>query len=95
MLKALELTTEYPIIVKSVIFEDNNGAISTATTPKISPCTKHIAVKHYFVQNLFGKKRYPDHYPFDLQKIDAELQKADVFTKGLTEFTFLRIRKLR
>ena len=89
MLKALELTTEYPIVVKSVIFEDNNGAISTATTPKMSPRTKHIAVKYHFVKNLFGKKKHPDHHPFDLQKIDTELQKADVLTKGLTEFSFL------
>jgi hypothetical protein len=94
MLKALELTTEYPIVVKSVIFEDNNGAISTATTPKMSPRTKHIAVKYHFVKNLFGKKKHPDHHPFDLQKIDTELQKADVLTKGLAEFSFLRNRKL-
>ena len=82
-----------PAIVKSRIFEDNNGAISTATTPKMTPRTKHIAVKYHFVKNYFGRTRNPDH-PFQLLKIDTKDQKADIFTKGLTEEGFLRIRKL-
>jgi hypothetical protein len=49
MLTDFNLTTDYPITVKSTIFEDNNGAISTATTPKMSSRTKHIGVKYHFV----------------------------------------------
>jgi hypothetical protein len=95
MIVAFDLTKEYPITVKSTIFEDNNGAISTATTPKMSSRTKHIGVKYHFVKDYFAKKRNPDHHPFDLKKIATEDQKADVFTKGLSEITFHRIRKRR
>jgi hypothetical protein len=94
MIKFFGLLEEHPITVKSTIFEDNNGAISIATTPKMSVRTKHIGVKYHFVKDMFGKKRNPDHHPFALKKIDTTLQKADIFTKGLNEEAFLRIRKL-
>jgi hypothetical protein len=35
-------------MVKSTIFEDNNGAISTATAVRMTPHTKHIAMKYHF-----------------------------------------------
>ena len=93
MIKAFNLTTEFPITVKSTIFEDNNGAISTETSPKMTPRTKHIAVKYHFVKQYFGVKKTDEH-PFELKKIESENQKADIFTKGLNADTFLRIRKL-
>ena len=89
----LDLKQHSNVAVKSRIFEDNNGAIATATTPKLSPRTKHIAVKYHFVKNYFGTEHNPDH-PFELVKIASEEQKADMFTKGLSTATFLRIRKL-
>jgi hypothetical protein len=64
---------------------DNNGAISIATTPKMSVRIKHIGVKYHFVKDLFRKKRNPDHHPFALKKINTVLQKADIFTNGLNE----------
>ena len=75
------------VIVKSKIFEDNNGAISMASTPQMTPCTKHIAVKYHFVKRYFGDNKFPDH-PFFLEKIDTKEQKADIFTKGLPADTF-------
>ena len=82
MLAAFNLDKDAHHAVKSTIFEDNNGAISTATTPKMTPRTKHIAVKYHFVKQLFN----PNHEdnPFTLVKIDTLEQKADVFAKGLT-----------
>ena len=77
----------------SQIFEDNNGAIATATAPKMSPRTKHIAVKYHFVKQYFNKACDFLH-PFLLKKINTEDQKADIFTKGLKAETFLTIRKL-
>ena len=59
----------------------------------MSSRTKHIGVKYHFVKDYFAKKRNPDHHSFDLKKIATEDQKADVFTKGLSEITFHRIRK--
>lgn len=69
MLRAFNLMSEYSIEVKSTIFEDNNGAISAAITPKMSPRTKYIGAKYHFVKDIFGKKCYNDHHPFDLKKI--------------------------
>jgi hypothetical protein len=92
LLTAFDLTKTCSITVKSTIFEDNNGAISTAGTQKMTSHTKHIAVKYHFVKSLFGASS--SNTTFDLQKIDTQEQKADVFTKGLGAEAFLRIRKL-
>ena len=82
-------------MIKSKIFEDNNGCISTATAPKLTPRTKHIAVKYNFVRNYFSldPSKKSDH-PFILEKIATEEQKADLFTKGFNQETFLTLRKL-
>jgi hypothetical protein len=45
---AMKLPGDTNSIIKSTVFKDNNGAIlATATTVKMTPCTKHIAVKYY------------------------------------------------
>ena len=93
LLKAFSLEQSCPMTVKSKIFKDNNGAISTATTPKLTPHTKHIAVKYHFVRDYFARRKMGDH-PFELLKVDNLDQKADIFTKGLNEVTFSCIRKL-
>jgi hypothetical protein len=93
MLSAFGLCKDAHDAVKSTIFEDNNGALATATSPKMSPRTKHIAVKYHFVRTLFSKKNRPNS-PFNLVKINTEVQKADIFTKGLTTEVFCRLRKL-
>ena len=79
--------------VKSTIFEDNNGCISCATAPKMSLRTRHIAVKYHFVRNFFSPDCNLKH-PFQLEKIDTKIQLADIFTKGLNEETFVRLRTL-
>ena len=91
--KAFNLPEGDNVNVKSKIFEDNNGAISMASTPQMSPRTKHMATKYHFVKQHFGTKHIDDH-PFILEKIDAKDQKADIFTKGLDVVTFKHLRKL-
>ena len=93
LLQAFSLEQSCPVTVKSKIFEDNNGAISTATTPKMTPCTKHIAVKYHFVKDYLAYRKMGDHL-FELLKIDTLDQKADIFTIGLNEVVFSLIRKL-
>ena len=40
-------------VSSSTIYEDNNGAIVVATSPSMTPTSKHIAVKyHWFRQNV-------------------------------------------
>jgi hypothetical protein len=51
------------------VFVDNNGAISTI---KITPRTKHIAVKYHFFRSHINEGN-----DISLSKIDTNLQKAD------------------
>ena len=76
---------------------DNNGCISACTAPKMTPRTKHIAVKCHFVRNCFNMDptvNRPAKHPFILEKIETDRQKADLFTKGFNEEKFVILRKL-
>lgn len=75
----------------STVFEDNNGALSLANSPKMSPRTKHIAVKYHFFKSHINQDG-PN--KIVIEKIDTDLQKADIFTKGLTADKHKAIRKL-
>ena len=71
----------------SAVYEKNNRAIVVATSPSMTPTSKHIAVKyHWFRQNV-GKE-------FLIRKIESENQKADIFIKCLQGEIFVRISKL-
>ena len=75
----------------STVFEDNNGALAIATSPKLTPRSKHIHVKYHFFESRVGKGRDKG---ITLCKVDTDLQKADIFTKGLEKIKFEQIRKL-
>jgi hypothetical protein len=76
-------------LIKSTVFEDNNGAIATVTAMKMTPPTKHIVVKYHFFKSHIDAGT-----GISLSKIDTNLQKADIFTKGLAPQKFVAIRKL-
>ena len=97
----LSLPFTQPSIVQSTCFEDNNGALGLANSPKLTPRTKHIAVKMHFFKSYLrlspcgtGSAPVPTMPPLRIQRIDSAEQKADIFTKGLPEATFISIRKL-
>ena len=71
------------------MFEDNNGAIATANAVKMTPPTKHIAVKYHFFKSRIGEES-----KIELVNIDTNLQKTDIFTKGLDPKNFMTIRRL-
>ena len=74
--------------VKCTVFDDNQGALNLATTPKITPRTKHIGVKyHFFRQNVVSGE-------ISLEYVQSEKQQADILTKGLSAVKFVNIRKL-
>ena len=73
---------------KSTVFEDNNACISMASTPKMSPRTKHVAIKYHFF------KLHIDGDEISIKKIDTTVQKADMFTKGLSAETLRNLRRL-
>ena len=71
-------------VSSSTIYEYNNRAIVVATSPRMTPTSKHIAVKYNWFRQHVGKE-------FVIRKIDSENQKADIFTKGLQGQIFARI----
>ena len=85
----LKLEFMQPAMIHSTIFEDNNGALGLATAPKLTPRTKHIAVKYHWFKSHIGEDK-----GFVIQKIESKEQKADIFTKGLTTDTFEHVREL-
>ena len=74
-------------VSRSTVYEDNNGAIVVATSPRMTSSSKHIAVKYHWFRQHVGKE-------FVIRKIESENQKADIFTKGLQGQIFARISKL-
>ena len=75
-------------VSSSTVYENNNGAIAVATSPRMTPSSKHIAVKYHWFRQHVGKE-------FVIRNTESENQKADIFTKGLQGQIFVRIRKLR
>ena len=74
-------------VSRSNIYEENNGAIVVATSPRVTPTPKHIAVRYHWLRQHIGKE-------FVIWKIESENEKADIFTKGLQGQIFVRIMKL-
>ena len=85
----MKLRLESRGLLHSTIFEDNNGCLALATAPKLTPRTKHIAVKYHFFKSHIGEGT-----GIQIAKIESKLQKADIFTKGLPMEDFVSIRGL-
>jgi hypothetical protein len=79
---------EFEIRTYSKVFEDNNGCIALASCPRMTPRSKHIAVKYHFFRYRVKEGK------IKIYKIPTDEQKADIFTKGLVRATFEKIRKL-
>jgi hypothetical protein len=56
---------------------------------KMTPRTKHIAINYHFFKSHISESN-----GISLSKIDMNLQKADIFTKGLLPVKFADIHKL-
>jgi hypothetical protein len=74
--------------IHSSVFEDNSGALQLARAPRITPRTKHYAIKYHFF------REYVKQGDIKLYKIETTKQRADIFTKGLLQAIFETIRKL-
>jgi len=72
----------------TTVFEDNNGAISSATTHRVTSRTKHFNIKYHFFWDSVEKG------DIVIERINSQEQKADILTKGLTKDTFEKIRCL-
>jgi hypothetical protein len=79
------------VTAKSDVFEDNNGALTVATTPRITPQSKFFAVKLHFFKEHVKTEANPEG-EIHIQKIDTKDQLADLMTKGLGPIIFKRLR---
>jgi hypothetical protein len=74
--------------IKCKAFEDNEGAIEMARSPKFRPITKHINNKcQHFHESIETVK-------IKMMKIGTLDQQADKFTKPLRTKWFTKLRKL-
>ena len=87
VLDALSLPSNISYNTYSTGFENNQGAISLARCPRMTPCTKHIGTKYQWFRSHMGKTMEVEH-------IESVKQKADIFTKSLQGQLFLSIWKL-
>ena len=79
------------ITTKSDFFEDNNGALTVATMPRITPQSKFFAVKlHFFKEHVWTPQNTSGEV--HIQKVDTLNQLADIMTKGLVQAKFEPLR---
>ena len=79
------------ITTKSDFFEDNNGALTVATMPRITPQSKFFAVKLHFFREHVKTQSNPSG-EVHIQKVDTKDQLADIMTKGLVEALYEPLR---
>lgn len=73
-------------LAHSDVFEDNNGALTLATVPRMTPRSKHYATKYHFFRSHVQSGE------LKLNRIDTKEQLADIMTKGLPPITFEYLR---
>jgi hypothetical protein len=85
----LQLRVATRSLVRSTVFEDNQGCLSMVNTPKMSARNKYLSLKYHFFRDHIGKEK-----GIEAKWIETTKQQADIFTKGLPEAQFQVIRKL-
>jgi len=95
LLQELATKLNFPSIanslVRSTVFEDNQGCLSLVNVPKMSPRNKYLSLKYHFFRSKIGEG--PDK-GIVAKYISTKEQRADIFTKGLPPTQFVVIRKL-
>jgi hypothetical protein len=86
--QALKMQLKGAPVVKSTVFEDNQGAVALANSPKMNPRTKHIGIKYHFFRDHVARG------DVSVEWVESSLQKADILTKGLGSVKFAEVRRL-
>lgn len=83
-----KLTSElsYSADEPTIIFEDNQSAIAISRNPQFHGRTKHIDIKYHYVRDQITQKS------IDLVYCPTGEMIADLFTKGLAEIQFNKLR---
>ena len=90
LLKEISIVMDAPNFgktMKCTAFEEKNGAIELAKTPKTRPRKKHIAIKHHHF------RKHISNVDMIIEKVDTAEQEADFLTKPLVEQLFRCISK--
>ena len=69
------------------VFEDNQGAVQLAQNPVTNSSSKHIDVRHHFLQELVRQRNNK------VVQVPSEFQHADILTKALAFDWFAFYRK--
>jgi hypothetical protein len=85
----LKLNLVTKSLVRSTVFEDNQGCLSMVNVPKMSTRNKYLSLKYHFFRSHIGESK-----GVVAKHIRTTEQKADIFTKGLPPEQFQIIRKL-
>ena len=83
-----ELSREHSSSKATVIYEDNQSAISLAKNPQFHGKAKHIDIRHHFVHDQVTSGT------IELKYCCTENMVADIFTKGLCRTNFEKLRKM-
>ena len=87
--KKLKMDLVSKSLVRSTVFEDNQGCLSMVNVPKMSTRNKYLSLKYHFFRSHIGESK-----GIVAKHIRTTEQKADIFTKGLPPEQFRTIRKL-
>ena len=92
ILQAVGKVLDLPVLpgaqLKSTVFEDNNGCLTLATVPKMTPRSKHIGVKYFWFCSKVGPGT-----GVSIVKCNTCDMMVDIFTKGLTMEVFLALHQ--
>ena len=88
-----EIKTTFPVLLGYPEFicnihEDNQSCIKMAQADKLSPRTKHTALKYHHFRSFVKSKRVTTKY------YRTEMKKADILTKPLSDALFFRLRHM-
>ena len=72
----------------TVIFEDNQSAICMAKNPQFHGRAKHIGIKYHFIREQVSNNT------IKLRYCRTEDMIADIFTKGLSQEKFVKLRSM-
>ena len=86
----VELNVVFPMQLSKpgfcLVHEDNQSCIAMANSKKMTPRTKHIALKYQHFRHFVQREKIRIEY------INTKAQLADIFTKPLPDCDFIRLR---
>lgn len=82
------LLGEIDLRITTNLFVDNQAAIHLITSDHFRPSTKHIDIKYHYIREKYNQKL------FNLNYINTNEQKADLFTKAMSSTKFNTLKNL-